>query len=265
MKSCKLKMLLVCALTLFIGFGAISPAAGVSILSQGANVDIYLGEPFNDLEFENPLAGGETVKGYNVQEWRDADYDAGPPRWYDDWTVSDTSAIDGNVNEIWMRSQGQSIWTAISPCTTLSVHLTGDSNDGIAEIQVDGVQVAKLDMYTNSPPAETALVIVKNLSNVNHTVHINALGAGQGGASDVATMGAAALGDKFKWRQPPVPGEPDNVYYGWNEESVYEGHQIAADDWMCNTEDPVTDIHWWGSYINWKEGREPDDINLPMG
>ena len=258
-------MLLVCALTLFIGFGAISPAAGVSILSQGANVDIYLGEPFNDLEFENPLAGGETVKGYKIQEWRDADYNAGPPRWYDDWTVSDPCYIDGNVNEIWMRRQGQSIWTAVSPCTTLSVHMVGDNNDGIAEILVDGVQVAKLDMYTAIGASQTALIIVKNLGNVNHTVHINALGVGQGYASDVATMGAAALGDMFKWRQPPVPGEPDNVYYGWNEESVYEGHQIAADDWVCNTEDPVTDIHWWGSYINWKEGREPDDINLPTG
>ncbi|MBN2474624.1 MAG: hypothetical protein JXB62_08445 [Pirellulales bacterium] len=54
-----------------------------------------------------------------------------------------------------------------------------------------------------------------------------------------------------KWEQPPDPAEPDNVLLGWNEPSVYFGEQIAADDWLCETDAPVTDLVWWGSFLDW--------------
>jgi hypothetical protein len=54
-----------------------------------------------------------------------------------------------------------------------------------------------------------------------------------------------------KWSQPPEPYTPDDGYNGWNEMSVYNWYQIVADDWPCTTEYPVTDLHWWGSFINW--------------
>lgn len=54
-----------------------------------------------------------------------------------------------------------------------------------------------------------------------------------------------------KWSQPPEPYVPDDAYNGWNEESVYFGDQIVADDWVCQNGDPLTDVHWWGSFIGW--------------
>ncbi len=60
----------------------------------------------------------------------------------------------------------------------------------------------------------------------------------------------------IKWSQPPIPIEPDNLFYGWNEISEYDGNQIVADDWLCDNDDPVTDIHWWGSFKDWK-GQDP--------
>ena len=63
--------------------------------------------------------------------------------------------------------------------------------------------------------------------------------------------------DKVKWSQPPVPhGE---TYDGWNEESIYDSYQIAADDWQCDSSQPVTDIHWWGSFLRW-HGEDPPQM-----
>ncbi len=240
------------------------PVGAVTIISQSANTDIVLGLPYWDLEFENPLLGPEKVQGYDIVEWRDADYAAGPPRWYDDWTVSHPGEIDGAATEIWMRRAGHSISTVTTLMgSTVSIHLQGDNNDGIAQVLVDGNEVARLDMYTQAG-SQTALVIVKNLPFYTHTITINDLGMGSSFGTDVATLGAAVLRRRLKWSQPPVPGQPDNVFYGWNEESVYNAWQIVADDWVCDTPDPVTDLHWWGSFINWRESELPIEM-LPIG
>ncbi|HET6428115.1 MAG TPA: GEVED domain-containing protein, partial [Phycisphaerae bacterium] len=58
---------------------------------------------------------------------------------------------------------------------------------------------------------------------------------------------------QIKWEQLPAPAYPDNVYYGWNELSVYGMEQIAADDWFCTSALPVTDIIWWGSFLGWTD------------
>jgi hypothetical protein len=254
----KLKSLIVCIFACcFVGMTA-SPAVAATILYQSANTDIYLGEPYTSLEFENPLAGTEMIKEYAVKEWMDADYDAGPPKWYDDWSVSDPVNIDGYANEIWMRMLGHSIWTSSTvPSSTVSIHLHGDNNDGVADVLVDGILAASIDMGT-SPGTENALIIVKDLANITHHIRVNDLGIGPSNLGrDIATMGAAALEKKIKWSQPPIPTVPQNLYYGWNEVSDYNGPQIVADDWECANNDPVTDIHWWGSYVGWTDFDPP--------
>ncbi|MHC4086626.1 MAG: DUF7901 domain-containing protein [Planctomycetota bacterium] len=62
-----------------------------------------------------------------------------------------------------------------------------------------------------------------------------------------------------KWSQPPVEVAPQ-VYLGWDEESVRNKPSLMADDWKCEDPRPVTDVHWWGSFINWDE---PDPPTLP--
>jgi len=268
MKKMKLKLSIFCIVVCgLVGLMA-SPAAAVTVLWQSPNTDIDLSLPYGSLEFENPLSGTEMVKEYAVKEWRDADYAFGTPPWYDDWTVSDPTNIDGNVNEIWMRQRDQSISTATTVASnTVSIHLVGDNNDGLVEVFVDGISVAKLDMGTLSPPAETALIIVKNLANTSHTIQVIDRGIGQLGGDDVATMGAAALEKRIKWSQPPIPTEPDNLFYGWNELSIYDGNQIVADDWPCENEDPITDIHWWGSFQGWTDSvppQMPDSFHITI-
>jgi len=63
-----------------------------------------------------------------------------------------------------------------------------------------------------------------------------------------------------KWSQPPDPAHPQNVYYGWNEKSDWWNGPIVADDWICSTPDPVTDVHWWGSFLGWKRGELPSQL-----
>ena len=70
----------------------------------------------------------------------------------------------------------------------------------------------------------------------------------------------AAVASKWyvKWSQPPDPIDPNAdtpVFNGWDELSDYINPPIVADDWRCKDDRPVTDIHWWGSFIGW---------NLPL-
>lgn len=66
----------------------------------------------------------------------------------------------------------------------------------------------------------------------------------------------------LKWDQPPVIYQEPDTYFGWNDLSVYDPQirPIVADDWRCDSELPVTDIHWWGSFINWLENVPPQPL-----
>jgi hypothetical protein len=70
---------------------------------------------------------------------------------------------------------------------------------------------------------------------------------------------------KRKWSQPPVEMDPCQppTYYGWDEYSIYDGMQIAGDDWLCVDQRPVSDIHWWGSYYGWDMPEPPQ--TAPIG
>ena len=73
---------------------------------------------------------------------------------------------------------------------------------------------------------------------------------------------------EVKWSQPPQSYHPTNSYYGWNDISWYGGefgYPIVADDWVCTNSNPVTDIHWWGSFSNWTETvppKLPDEFRI---
>ena len=57
---------------------------------------------------------------------------------------------------------------------------------------------------------------------------------------------SAISGSVVKWSQPP------DMVYGVNIQST-EVEPIVADDWQCRDPRPVTDVHFWGSYIRWEE------------
>ena len=63
-----------------------------------------------------------------------------------------------------------------------------------------------------------------------------------------------------KWSQRPVPIDPNAkplIFRAWNERSDYNNGPIMADDWQCRDDRPVTDIHWWGSFIGWSQPYPP--------
>ncbi len=66
-----------------------------------------------------------------------------------------------------------------------------------------------------------------------------------------------------KWSQRPVAIDPNAVtpvFVGWDEASDYNHNPplpILADDWKCTDDRPVTDIHWWGSFIGWTQPHLP--------
>jgi hypothetical protein len=60
-----------------------------------------------------------------------------------------------------------------------------------------------------------------------------------------------------KWSQPPVAIDTNDppLISGWDQQSDFEELPISivADDWKCEDDRPVTDIHWWGSFIGWNQ------------
>jgi hypothetical protein len=62
--------------------------------------------------------------------------------------------------------------------------------------------------------------------------------------------------DPVKWSQPPVEIGP-RIFLGWDELSVRPWRPLMADDWLCEDQRPVTDIHWWGSFLKWLEPEPP--------
>lgn len=83
------------------------------------------------------------------------------------------------------------------------------------------------------------------------------------GADLPGARGAESPARAVKWAQPPGPAEPEHVYYGWNELSLYGLDQIAADDWRCVTDEPVTAIRWWGSFEGWRQAVLPPEMVPP--
>lgn len=64
---------------------------------------------------------------------------------------------------------------------------------------------------------------------------------------------------RLKWMQPPMvnPDSPaPDCFWGWDEPSIFS-YIIVADDWRCTDDQPVTDVHWWGSYLGWNESTPP--------
>jgi hypothetical protein len=83
---------------------------------------------------------------------------------------------------------------------------------------------------------------------------------------------AGPVTQPMKWSQPiyQIGEDPTGagIYYGWDQPSYKStdgviGPQVA-DDWLCRDHLPVTDFHWWGSYVNWRQPLPPTPAQ-PLG
>ncbi len=70
-----------------------------------------------------------------------------------------------------------------------------------------------------------------------------------------------AVASKYyvKWSQRPnvIDANDPKIFLGWDEKSDFNNPPIVADDWKCEDDRPVTDIHWWGSFIGWNQPSPP--------
>ena len=73
-------------------------------------------------------------------------------------------------------------------------------------------------------------------------------------------------GSYVKFSQPPQEVGYDLIY-GWDVHSVFPydfdngtSFTWAADDWKCYDARPVTDVHWWGSFIGWTRPELPPQV-----
>ena len=70
-----------------------------------------------------------------------------------------------------------------------------------------------------------------------------------------------------KYSQPPILLDANSqppLINGWDQLSDYANGPIMADDWICEDSRPITDIHWWGSFIGWNKPYPPQG-SVPKG
>jgi hypothetical protein len=69
----------------------------------------------------------------------------------------------------------------------------------------------------------------------------------------------------IKYSQKPdvIEDSQPPMINGWDELSLYANGPIMADDWECTDDRPITDVHWWGSFIGWTQPYLPPV--LPKG
>jgi len=81
-----------------------------------------------------------------------------------------------------------------------------------------------------------------------------------------AINAAPAETENIKWSQPPVPWptDPNNFFVGWDEVSHNMIPVMVADDFLCDSNEPVTTIRWWGSLFDWfSKCTEVNETELP--
>jgi hypothetical protein len=68
----------------------------------------------------------------------------------------------------------------------------------------------------------------------------------------------------LKWSQPAQSLDASTPFMlnGWDELSGLHLRQIAADDWQCSDEQPITGFQWWGSFDTWDKPMLPADQPL---
>lgn len=69
---------------------------------------------------------------------------------------------------------------------------------------------------------------------------------------------------RLMWNQPPSPATDgqDNTFQAGGVPSSLHLHEIAADDWQPVDDQPLTGIHWWGTFDGWTESYLPSDLPL---
>ncbi|RKY07964.1 MAG: hypothetical protein DRP66_05565 [Planctomycetota bacterium] len=136
---------------------------------------------------------------------------------------------------------------AASPAATNYINAAGFNITNVQWILVDE-NATWMGAPTSAPPPGGPLV---NMWNYWHWLMV----------SPKTTLTKALL---TKHSQGPViikleSGEDPNVplFWGWDEVSDYQIGPIAADDWLCEDNRPVTDFHWWGSFPGWRDPTPP--------
>ncbi len=75
----------------------------------------------------------------------------------------------------------------------------------------------------------------------------------------LAVSGAASL----IWSQAPSPAaDGTKVFEAGSVSSSLHLRELAADDWQAVSDQPITGIHWWGTFGGWTESYLPSDLPL---
>jgi hypothetical protein len=166
-------------------------------------------------------------------------WNVGPPPAPIQWNTPTTVTIDLSKTGL----------TAATPAATGYM-----SNPGFSLKTVQWIIVDENGKWVGNPQnAPAPGGVITGMWNYWHNLFVTA---------NVGGGGSEAVNSKWyiKWSQPPTiidPNENPPLIWGWDELSHHDGPNMVADDWLCKDDRPVTDIHWWGSFIGWRQPKLP--------
>jgi hypothetical protein len=191
--------------------------------------------------------------------WQFAVHQVGS-EWWASWWDSDCSHAFFVKTRFQYDNSNASTWgdwtTTISNTSDPYDQIVDRSTNHPAEADGYGYRV-----HVPMPPTQACCLPNRACKEVEYNRCLALGGDPQGPGTICDMMYCPAL----KWAQPPTYGpvitpQPP-CFWGWDDPSNYLTGPIVADDWACSTNQPITDIHWWGSYQNWTT-REPPPQGL---
>jgi hypothetical protein len=188
---------------------------------------------------------------------------------YDDGVVFVTDLVPGEPATLQVTASTAGVLNA-----WIDWNADGDWDDADEQIAVDRLLAAGVNLLTINVPGRAAAgkTFARFRFSTARGLRSNGL-APDGEVEDYQIEIADAFVplmplDHLKWSQPPIeknPGAPVPVYSGWDEPAYATkpttwstaAWRLAADNFRCLGNMPVTSVHWWGSYQGWKGDKAP--------
>jgi hypothetical protein len=245
----------------------ILPAAGVGSLTF--QISIYADAPAGTIQpWSMPADPPLWTRVFNPGDYTVRRMADGPEDWYDPYTNwwdddNHTNAFQYNFcieeNDAFVQEKGTIYWLEIQDLPRPPDAGGKDYTFGWKTTQIDlrWNDDATFNYVYPNPP--TPIVPGWN------PLHYPDGHEYQGTTLDLAFV-ITGEDKTIKWSQPPeLLQNHTDTYLGWDIEAhnQMDPNIMAADDFLCDSEEPVTAIRWWGSFFNWYDDVLPPIDQLP--
>jgi hypothetical protein len=224
------------------------------------------------------IVDGRTFLGHSVDAEKDGQPDATA-------TGDDLTNVDDEDGVVFVGDliPGQRATVQVTASTTgflnawIDFNGNGDWSDREDHVFIDTILTTGVNTLTFTVPADAQAGQTYSRWRFSTEQGLNYTGLAMDGEVEdcMVTIKSGAIPtptvpvtEHLKWSQPAVEQDPRSItpsYCGWDEpayvskagDAAAGTWKLVADDFRCVGSMPVSSVHWWGSYQNWKGAQAP--------